>query len=143
MESRDAAAWVGMRHRLWPDASVEDLASTVAAYFSGGTPFLAVAFVAARETDAVGFIEISIRAYVPGAAVNPAPHVEGWYVEPAFQGRGIGRLLMKGAESWAVAHGHAQLGSDVLIENTGSADAHKRLGFREIERVCFFVKDLR
>ena len=131
-----------MRHRLWPDATIEDLEHTVAAYFRGGTPFLSAAFVAVHETAAVGFIELSIRSYVPGALSNPAPHVEGWYVEPEFRGRGVGRQLMRAAEQWAVANGHPQLGSDVLLGNTASADAHKRLGFREVERVTFFVKDL-
>ena len=131
-----------MRHRLWPDATVEDLSSAVSAFFSGGTPFLRAVFVAVDQSAAIGFIEISIRAYVPGARANPAPHVEGWFVEQEFRSRGVGRQLMRAAEQWAVANGHPQLGSDVLIDNTASADAHKRLGFREVERVTFFVKDL-
>lgn len=142
VQPEEASAWVAMRQCLWPHHTVDDLSGTVEAYFSTGTPLVAAAFLAWDGVRPIGFVELSVRPYVPGARSLPAPHVEGWYVEPAFRSQGIGRRLIVAAEKWAIRNGHSQLGSDALLENTGGAAAHRALGFQEVERVCFFVKDL-
>lgn len=143
VQSADAATWIGLRHRLWPHGTVEELAATVEAFFGTGTPLVAAAFLAWDGGTPVGFVELSMRPYVPGARSLPAPFVEGWYVESAARGRGVGRLLIDAAEQWARERGHQQLGSDTALENTGSVAAHRALGFREVEAVRFFIKDLR
>jgi len=43
--------------------------------------------------------------------------IEGWYVEPAWQGQGIGRALIEAAEAYARAAGHHEIASDAEIEN--------------------------
>ena len=138
----DAMAWVNMRHDLWPHAGLDDLSLTVDAFFDGGTPLIAAAFLACDGDAALGFIEVSLRPYVPGTHAVPAPFVEGWYVRPEFRGRGVGRALVRAAEAWARERGDRHLGSDAQVENTASAAAHRALGFRVVETVHFFVKEL-
>jgi aminoglycoside 6'-N-acetyltransferase I len=56
---------------------------------------------------------------------------------------GIGGALVKAAEEWAVAHGHTEIASDALLDNTVSEQAHKALGFDEVERAIRFRKSLK
>lgn len=57
-----------------------------------------------------GFAEISIgHPPVNGSRVAAAATMTGWYVEPAFHGRGIDRLLLDSAQAWAANRGLGKL----------------------------------
>jgi GNAT superfamily N-acetyltransferase len=56
-------------------------------------------FVAQVEGRIVGFLEMDFRPYAQGCGASPVPFIEGWYVEPAWQRRGIGRALVEAAEN--------------------------------------------
>jgi aminoglycoside 6'-N-acetyltransferase I len=144
VEAHDADAWAAMRGRLWPEADAADLlAETRAFTTTGPTPLVAAAFVA-EDGDArpQGFIEVSIRPFADGCDSMPIPFVEGWYVEPAAQGCGIGRALMSAAEAWARDGGYTELGSDTQAGNEVGRDAHLACGFSEVERIITFRKPL-
>ncbi len=145
----DAADWVALRHALWPHATLRDLRATARAFFGAGTlevaaVFLAFAADAARDHGEApcGFLELSLRAHVPGVTEVPAPFVEGWFVERRVRRRGVGRALMAAAERWSRARGHRALGSDTQLDNRRSRVAHRALGFGEHERLVSFVKRL-
>ncbi len=141
----DAAAWVALRHALWPDADAGALADEALAFLSGETPpaRLAAVFVAVATDGALqGMIELSLRPYAEGCDSSPVPYIEGWYVIERHRGRGIGAMLVAAAETWARALGHTEIASDVLLDNGASAAAHKALGFVEVERVILFRKPL-
>jgi aminoglycoside 6'-N-acetyltransferase I len=136
----DRLDWVRMRDALWP-GSLSDHEAETRQYFEAaqGTP---VVFVAEAEGRLVGFLELDYRKYAPGCASSPVPFIEGWYVEPALQKRGIGRALVEAAEARARAGGHVEIASDAELENTGSLAAHRALGYEEIERVVCFRRSL-
>lgn len=69
-------------------------------------------------------------------------YIEGWYVEPEYQHRGIGSALMRIAEHWARDHNLKELGSDALIDNEISHRAHEKLGFTEVDRQISYAKKL-
>jgi aminoglycoside 6'-N-acetyltransferase I len=56
--------------------------------------------------------------------------------------RGVGRALVEEAEAWARSKGCRQMASDAYIDNATSAESHARLGYREVERLVHFAKDL-
>jgi aminoglycoside 6'-N-acetyltransferase I len=91
---------------------------------------------------AVGFAELSIRPYAEGCYSGRVAYLEGWFVEPAFRGRGLGAALVKAAEDWGRAQGCTELASDTEIANASSAAAHRALGFEEVERIICFRKAL-
>jgi aminoglycoside 6'-N-acetyltransferase I len=129
-----------MRHALWPDEHDTHTPETQK-YFDDGakTPV----FVAEADGRVVGFLELGYRKYAEGCESSPVPFIEGWYVDPGFQGQGIGRALVEAAEASAKADGYTEIASDVLIENDRSVAAHRALGYQEIERLVCFRKSLR
>jgi aminoglycoside 6'-N-acetyltransferase I len=136
----DRNHWVDLREALWPGARSDHDAET-RRYFQErpGTP---IVFVAEAEGRLVGFLELDYRKYAPGCNSSPVPFIEGWYVEPALQGRGIGRALVEAAEARARAAGHQEIASDADLENTDGIAAHLALGYEEVERVVCFRRSL-
>jgi aminoglycoside 6'-N-acetyltransferase I len=137
----DRLEWVRLRDALWP-GSFSDHEAETRRYFEAA-PDTLVVFVAEAEGRLVGFLELDYRKYAPGCASSPVPFIEGWYVEPALQKRGIGRALVEAAEARARAEGHVEIASDAELENTGSLAAHRALGYEEIERVVCFRRLLK
>jgi aminoglycoside 6'-N-acetyltransferase I len=141
----DAETWLAMRVALWPEASVDELRFDIAAFFTVGieTNMLHRVFVAEVDGALVGMLELSLRPYADGCARSPVPFIEGWYVAPDARRRGVGGALVCAAEEWALAHGHTEMASDALLENSVSERAHVSLGFEEVERAIRFRKALK
>ena len=69
---------------------------------------------------------------------SPVAYIEGWYVDEHCRRRTLGTRLVQVAEAWARHKGLKEIASDTQIENAGSIQAHKGLGYEEVERsVCF------
>jgi aminoglycoside 6'-N-acetyltransferase I len=141
----DADAWLAMRVALWPDVEPDDLRGDITAFFAARSEPLMPhqVFVAEADGRLVGLLELSLRPYVDGCASSPVPFIEGWYVAPDMRKQGIGGALVKAAEEWAVARGHSEIASDALLDNTVGEQAHKALGFDEVERAIRFRKALK
>jgi aminoglycoside 6'-N-acetyltransferase I len=91
----------------------------------------------------VGFLELDFRKYAPGCRSSPVPFIEGWHVEPSFQGRGIGRALIEAAEARARALGYHEIASDSELPNSAGIAAHRAVGYEEVERLVCFRRSLR
>jgi aminoglycoside 6'-N-acetyltransferase I len=137
---RDRGDWVRLRDALWP-GSLSDHDAETRTFFEE-RPGAPIVFVAEADGRLVGFLELDFRKYAPGCAASPVPFIEGWYVEPALQGRGIGRALVEAAEARARAAGYLEIASDAELENTGGIAAHLALGYEEVERVMCFRRSL-
>lgn len=120
-----------MRALLWPD---EDLA--------GDDPSMWTVFIAEEGENAVAFLELGMRDYAEGCVSSPVPYVEGWFVEEAWRRRGVGRALMQAAEEWSRERGFTEFASDTNDWNHLSRDAHRALGFEEVETIVVFRKVL-
>lgn len=145
IELSDRAEWLRLLVQLYPDHPAAEHVPAVDAYISL-TPcdelLPSAVFVAERaDGDLAGFLELSVRNYAEGCA-GPAPYVESWFVDADVRGQGIGRALMRAAESWARNRGYREIASDAELENTGSHAAHAALGFEEVERGVHFRKAL-
>jgi aminoglycoside 6'-N-acetyltransferase I len=136
----DRDNWVRLRHALWP-GSLSDHQVETQKYFEN-RPEAPVIFVAVLDDRLVGFLELDYRKYAPGCSSSPVPFIEGWYVEPDLQGRGIGRALVETAEAHARAAGHHEIASDAELENCDGIAAHRALGYEEVERIASFRKAL-
>ncbi len=93
VRSSDRESWKLMRKALWPecpenrhDLEIDQILS------SKGIVLIAEL----SSFDLVGFAEISIRSdHVEGTTMTPIPYLEGWYVDPAYRGQGIGKALIR------------------------------------------------
>jgi aminoglycoside 6'-N-acetyltransferase I len=89
------------------------------------------------------FIHISIRSdYVEGAESSPTGFVEGIYVSPDFRRMGISQKLLKEGERWLKEKGCTQIGSDIELDNDSSYYFHTSVGFKEVNRLIAFIKDI-
>jgi aminoglycoside 6'-N-acetyltransferase I len=140
--SLDQPGWLDFRLALWTDATVEDHRGYMAIALAQPERFLQLTMYDDKRTP-IGFIEGSIRTdYVNGTESSPVGFVEGVYVVPEWRRKGVARHLFAAIGDWAQARGCRELASDALLENEVSQRAHKALGFREAERVVYFVKKL-
>ncbi len=138
----DRAAWLRMRCALWPEGSEQEHAAEIDAFFAGRAHLPLAVLLAFEGADAVGFAELSIRSVVDACETDHVAYLEGWYVEPTARRRGLGRALVRAAEEWGRGQGCTEFGSDTEIDNTGSAAAHRALGFEETDQVRCFRKRL-
>ena len=138
----DRESWQRMREALWPSAPGEH-AGEIERYFSGELREPLEVFIAFDDrSNALGFIELSIRTYAEGCVTDRVAFVEGWYVEPAARAKGVGAALISVAETWARSQGCTELGSDAEVENLSSAAAHRAVGFTETGVIRCFKKSL-
>jgi aminoglycoside 6'-N-acetyltransferase I len=141
----DRDAWLRMRAALWPEEPEVALGAEIDSFLGDPVtkiPILSAVFISEEEAgQAAGFIELFVRNYAEGCD-GATPHIEAWYVNPEFRGRGLGRALIRAAETWARANGFREIASDTTADNELSQDAHRKLGFEEVERSVHFRKSL-
>ena len=137
----DRPDWVRLRDALWP-GSLWDHDEETRKYFAHRSSTLII-FVAEASDRIVGFLEMDFRPYAPACVSSPVPFIEGWYVEPESQRRGIGRALVDAAEARARAMGYTEIGSDVELDNADGIAAHRAVGYEEVERIVCFRRSLR
>lgn len=141
VEPVDAEAWTRMRVALWPEGR-DDHVDEVAEHFRV-RPSGAECFVAELPgRGLVGFVEVGLRAYAEGCHSSPVGYLEGIWVDGPSRGSGVGRRLVEAAERWARAKGCTEMASDRLLENDASGAFHAAVGYREVERIVCFRKDL-
>lgn len=143
VEAHDVESWAKMRHELWPDATLEELRSDARRFFEDKSVYITAAFIALKDEEPAGFIELNLRAYAEGCEHSPVPHIEAWHVVPALRRTGIGTALMRAAEEWALSNGYSELTSDTNESYPSSPAAHAANGFDEVERLICFRKKLR
>lgn len=56
-------------------------------------------------------------------------------VDPAHQGKGIGRMLLGHAEQWAAQQGYSELAMDTAEQATHLLELYLRLGYRQVGQV--------
>jgi aminoglycoside 6'-N-acetyltransferase I len=99
--------------------------------------------VAVRANGSLcGFVEIGERTNADGCETSPVAYVEGWYVDADMRRQRIGARLIEAAESFARSRGYRELASDTEWHNVISQQAHRGLGFQELERVVLYRKVL-
>ncbi|ULQ55822.1 GNAT family N-acetyltransferase [Flavihumibacter rivuli] len=125
---------------LWTDCSLEEETPYYTALMNAPDELCLLA----KEGDHyVGFLHLSTRKdYVEGADELPIAYIEGIYVQPHHQHKGIARRLVSAGEEWARQMGLKQLASDTEWNNTSSIAFHQQIGFHEAGRIVCFIKSL-
>ena len=125
---------------LWEDCSFDE---ELKGYTSMINAESEICYLMRQQDQYVAFIHISTRTdYVEGAKEPRTAYMEGLYVKPTFRKQGIASELTKAACDWARKKGFKQIASDTHLNNSASIDFHKQTGFKEVERIVCFIKDL-
>lgn len=127
-------AWFAMRAKLFDDEDPALLDEEARQITELGTlksqPFQCL-LAFDDNNSPIGFIELTIRSSAEECMTSPVLYIEGWYVDPAHQGKGVGRALMDDAFAWGREHGCSEAASDARPDNTTSINAHHALGFED------------
>ena len=133
-------ALAGMACKLWPD---NEPAAMRAEFEDLLVSDRHAVFVAETDGRAAGFVHMSLRFdYVEGSTSSPVGYVEGVYVEEHCRNGGIARKLIEAGEAWAKSRGCRELASDTGLDNVQSQLFHRKIGFREANRIVAFIKDI-
>ena len=136
----DKPEWLRMRQGLWPEAPLDYLSLNLDDLLNDADAGIFVA--SDSQGQLIGFIEAGLRDYGEGCETSPVGYIEAWYVDPHVRGQKLGRDLVHAAEQWAREKGCTEMASDTWLENETSIEAHKKLGYWEVERLVHFVKRL-
>ena len=129
--------WAKLRSALWPHQSLNEMFELL---YNGK---LHHEFLYVFSGKTIAFISLSLRQdYVEGTSSNPVGYLEGIYVKPEFQNRGIGRELVEFAKKWSLENGCKEFASDCEIENEESKRFHNSIGFNEVGIIVHFTMDL-
>jgi aminoglycoside 6'-N-acetyltransferase I len=136
----DKPEWLRMRRLLWPDDSVEQLATELESMLA--SPLEPVFVLERPDGNLGGFLEAGTRKYADACKTSPVGYIEGWFVDEDLRGRGFGRALVAAAETWARQQGLREMGSDTELSNETSIRAHLALEYRDAEHLVHFIKRL-
>lgn len=126
--------------KLWPDNSWQLLRSEFEDLLGSDKD---ICYLAVVEDEYVGFIHMCLRYdYVEGSNSSPVGYVEGIYVDQEHRNKGISKQLVDAGEQWSKLLGCSQIASDAELDNCGSQAFHKKIGFREVNRIVAFLKDI-
>ncbi|KJF18603.1 N-acyltransferase YncA [Acidithrix ferrooxidans] len=87
------------------------------------------ALVATISEQVVGFASVSPYRVRPGYSTTVEDSI---YIDPNFQGRGIGKLLLSNIVGLAAKHGFHACMARVASDHTASLALHKSIGFFEV-----------
>ena len=125
---------------LWPDAKRND---ELEFYFNAVMKPSYTAYLIKNEFEYFGFILLSLRTdYVEGTYCSPVCYIEGIYIKKSFRRCRLASELIQSAVRWGLINGCMEMASDTDIDNTLSIDFHKSLGFKEVNRVVCFSRQL-
>ena len=136
----DAAAAADLALQLWPDHKMCEMQAELESILAGAE---AAVFLAFADDVPIGFAQCQLRHdYVEGTSSSPVGYLEGIFVSPAYQKRGIARILLSSCESWAKEQGCTEFASDCELDNQDSLRFHLSVGFEEANRIICFTKKL-
>ena len=137
---QDAAVLADLALVLWPSHDAAELRDEFTEILKSEE---AACFLAYEAGVPVGFAQCQLRHdYVEGTHTSPVGYLEGIFVRPEFQHRGLAKQLLGACESWAREKGCTEFASDCELGNDASLDFHLSMGFTEVNRIVCFTKKL-
>ncbi len=137
----DFQEWLSLALELWSDYSSAEMEVSLTDILHSDRE--QGVLVRDDRGCAIAFMNLSLRSdYVPDATKSPVAYVEGLYVKAEYRNQEVGRTLIQYAEQWAREQGCIELALDALLDNPASHEFYAKVGFREVERVVFFIKSV-
>ena len=130
-----------LAHLLWPEENINVLKKELNHFHRDSTSEL---FICEEKDDIIGFAHVQLRYdYVEGTVTSPVGYLEGVFVRQAFRKQGIGKQLIEVCEDWSRFMNVTEFASDVELSNEISSVFHKSIGFKEVNRIICYTKQLK
>ena len=140
LSAANLSAFTELVLELWPDCEFDEEYPYYQSLIDSENE---ICYLVREQEIYVAFLHVSMRTdYVEGATDFPVAYIEGLYVQPEYQKRGIGNQLVNAGAEWGRQKGCKQLASDTELSNRISIDFHKKIGFSEANRIVCFIKNL-
>lgn len=125
---------------LWNIHSVDELTDEFEQLLKNKN---AAVFLAYEDKIYIGFAQCQLRHdYVEGTDSSPVGYLEGIFVEEKYRRKGYAKALLSSCEKWAKERGCTEFASDCELVNTDSYNFHRKMGFKEANRIICFAKTL-
>lgn len=129
-----------MAKELWDNHSLEDLEEEFKSYLSSCDNCIYLGY---EDDLPVAFAQVSLRyEYVEGIRFYPVAYLEGIFVKESYRNKNIAKKLLMNCEEWAKENQCMEIASDCELENVISYQFHLKNGFKEINRIICFKKQL-
>lgn len=133
-----AAVVAALAIQMWDSHSLKELTEDLCALMASDETAI---FLAYEENTAIGFAQCQLRHdYVEGTVSSPVGYLEGIFIEAPWRKKGFAKALLLSCEEWARTKGCTEFASDCELDNTGSFDFHRSMGFTEANRIICFQK---
>ncbi|WP_423190324.1 aminoglycoside 6'-N-acetyltransferase [Alkalibacterium sp. f15] len=130
-----------LAHLLWPEENINALKKEMNRFHRDSTSEL---FICEEIEEIIGFAHVQLRYdYVEGTISTPVGYLECIYVREAFRKQGIGKQLVEVCEDWSRFMDATEFASDVELVNEQSAEFHDSIGFKEVNRIVCYTKQLK
>jgi aminoglycoside 6'-N-acetyltransferase I len=140
LSTATVSALIELVLELWPDCEFDEEYPYYQSLIDSENE---ICYLIREQENYVAFIHVSLRTdYVEGATEFPVAYIEGLYVQPEYQQRGIGHQLVNAGAEWGRQKGCKQLASDSELNNRMSIDFHTKIGFNEVNRIVCFIKNI-
>ena len=140
-EKKDLETLVKLAKELWEHAETKELTAEFEELISKQD---AVFLLKVYHGEVVGFAQVQLRNdYVEGCETSPVGYLEGIFISEKFRNKGFAKELLSKAELWAKERGLTEFASDCEQTNTESIAFHKKVGFKETNRIVCFKKELK
>ena len=94
------------------------------------------------ETEATGFVEVTLRNIVDGCLSSPVGYIEGIFVKLEFRHKGIAKNLLDASTKWCIKHGCTELATDAELNNIDAQRFQINMGFKETYRIVEYIKKI-
>ncbi|MEP0365880.1 MAG: aminoglycoside 6'-N-acetyltransferase [Cyclobacteriaceae bacterium] len=140
LSHKNLESLLNMVVKMWPDCNRQEEHKY---YLNAIDSKKEIVFLAEVSDQHIAFAHATLRTdYVEGTSTNPVAYLEAIYVEPEYRRLNVAKQLIDEVEKWGLRMGCTELGSDVEINNMQSENLHKKVGFKEANRVICFAKKL-
>lgn len=131
---------ITLANKLWTDCSENDLKELFNNLIDNPQALVLLAYI---DDLIVGFCQCQLRNdYVEGSTSSPVGYLEGVYIEPNFRKQNLAKVLVDKCCDWAKQKGCSEFASDCELNNDTSLKFHKKIGFKEANRIICFIKKL-
>lgn len=136
----DAPALAAMAIKIWDSDDKDELEQE---FIDMTHDKESTCFIKFIDAKAIGFANASLRHdYVEGCETSTIAYLEAIYVDKEYRLLGYAKDLVNRCEEWGREQGAKEFASDCILTNNDSYKFHIAIGFKEVNRIICFKKNI-